>query len=222
MSSLFLFLIFCHIVCCTFINAWKSGNKRKIRVFWRVLLLRGRIEGIHITSRHWMGRKMTIHHWVIVWSIWRNHSLSKTTERRSRKIYRRRNPEIIHHWCLRIHRRWHPRMISWLRWHLIWWRHHHIWSSIHEISYEMIFSRHHCSCRPYIWTKSRRHHCWRRHVHIGWILIEKLKLFCLLVTAQFFSIFSILWISALFSFVWYLFFDRCRLQISLINWLILS
>jgi hypothetical protein len=134
----------------------------------------------------------SIKHWVIKLSIWRNHSLRKTTERRSRKIHRRRNPEIIHHWCLRIHRRWHPRVISWLRWHLIWRWHHHICSSIHVIPNKRIFSGHHWCRGPYICTLSRRHHSWRRHVHKWRILIEKLELFCILITAQFFSIFSFL------------------------------
>lgn len=163
----------------------------------------------------------SIKHWVIKLSIWRNHSLRKTTERRTRKIHRRRNPEIIHHWCLRIHRRWHPRVISWLRWHLIWRRHHHISSSIHEIPDKRIFSRHHWCRGPYICTLSRRHHTWRGHVHEGRILIEKLELFCILITAQFFSIFSILWISTLVTFARCFFLYSCRLRIRLFWWLIL-
>jgi hypothetical protein len=51
MRRLLFFLIFRHIIWDTFINTWQSRHKRNIRVLGRVLLLRGRIEGIHVKSR---------------------------------------------------------------------------------------------------------------------------------------------------------------------------
>jgi hypothetical protein len=52
-------------------------------------------------------------------------------------------------------------------------------------------------------------------------LIKKLELFCILITAQFFCIFTILWIGTLFAFVWCLFFYWCRSRISLFRRFIL-
>ena len=110
MGSLFLFLIFCYIICCNFSLAWDSWYKRNVRLLWRVLLWR-RKERIHIKPRRRMMWVSGTKHWIIKLRILRNHSLLKASEWGSRKIHWMGHPIMVASRSLRINRRWHPWMI---------------------------------------------------------------------------------------------------------------